>query len=143
MAVIEAGLIVNGMPIIRSVYYPDEKEVDPFIRTGLFTAIQTFASKAFDDEAEEMKLKRYSLIIKDLDPGSNEQLLLYSVAEKGTDVSEVKKRLANLEKKLDLDRVILDSPVMTSELKQIKKMIDKELKDLCLKPADRAKGVFG
>jgi len=73
MAVIEAGLIVNGMPIIRSVYYPYEKEVDPFIRTGLFTAIQTFAATAFDDEAEEMKLKRYSIIIKDLDPGSNEQ----------------------------------------------------------------------
>ena len=90
-----------------------------------------------------MKLKRYSIIIKDLDPGSNEQLLLYTVAEKGTDFPEVKKRLANLEKKLDLDRVILESPVMTSELKQIKKMIDKELKDLCSKPADRAKGVFG
>ena len=87
MAVIEAGLIVNGMPIIRSVYYPDERELDPFIRTSLLTAIQTFAAKAFNDEAEEMKLKRYSILIKDLDPGTNEHLLLYSVAEKGTDIS--------------------------------------------------------
>ncbi len=143
MAVIEAGLIVNGIPLIRSEYYPTETEVDPFIRTGLLTAIQTFASKAFSDEAQEMQLKKYSIVIKDLNPGTNEQLLLYSIAEKGTDISELRRRLANLEKKLDLTRVILDTPVMTSEIRQIKKIIDKELKDLCLKPADRAKNIFG
>ena len=143
MAIIEAGLIVNGIPLIRSEYIPTEREVDPFIRTGLLTAIQTYASKAFSDEAEEMRLKKYSLIIKDLDPGTNEQLLLYSIAERGTDLSEVKRRLANLEKKLDLSRIVLDTPIMTNEIKHIKKQIDKELRDLCLKPADRAKNIFG
>ena len=118
MAVIEAGLIVNGIPLIRSEYYPTETEVDPFIRTGLLTAIQTFASKAFSDEAQEMRLKKYSILIKNLDPGTNEQLLLYTIAEKRTDISELRRRLTNLEKKLDLTRVILDTPVMTSEIRR-------------------------
>ena len=84
--------LVKGIPLIRSVYYPSEMEVDPFIRTGLLTAIQTFVSKAFSDEAKEMRLKKYSLVIKDLDPGTNEQLLLYTIAEKGTDISEIQRR---------------------------------------------------
>ena len=143
MAVIESGLIVNGIPLIRSEYYPAEKYVDPFIRTGLFTAIQTYAAKAFRDEAEEMRFKKYIIVIKDLNPHQNEPLLLYAVVERGTDVSEVKKRLANLERKLDVHDLIFDTPVITSEFQGMKEIIDKELRDLCMTPADRARFIFG
>lgn len=143
MAIIESGLIINGLPIIRSEYYPKETGVDPLIQTGLFTAIQSFASDAFMDEVEEMKFKRYAILMKDLEPLSHEQKILYVIAEKGTDFTEAKKRLAIITKELDLENVIIDSPTMTNELKEIKKVIDAQLKDLALKPADRAKSVFG
>lgn len=143
MVIIESGLIINGLPIIRSEYYPKEIGVDPFIQTGLFTAIQSFASDAFMDEVEEMKFKRYSILIKDLEPLTHEQKILYIIAEKGTDLSEAKKRLAALAKKLDLENTIYDTPTMTNELKAVKKEIDDYLKDLAIKPADRAKSVFG
>ena len=143
MAMIEAGLIVNGIPLIRSEYYPAEKYVDPYIKTGLFTAIQTMASKAFSDEAEEMRFKRYVIIIKDLNPQENEPVLLYAVVERGTDISEVKKRLDNLSKKIDVEDLILDTPIMVNQLKEIQTIINHELKDLSLKPEDRAKFIFG
>jgi len=143
MVIIESGLIINGLPIIRSEYYPKEIGVDPFIQTGLFTAIQSFASDAFMDEVEEMKFKRYSILIKDLEPMTHEQKILYIIAEKGTDLSEAKKRLGALAKKLDLENTIYDTPTMTNELKAVKKEIDDYLKDLAIKPADRAKSVFG
>jgi len=81
--------------------------------------------------------------MKDLEPDSHEQKILYIIAEKGTDLSEAKKRLAALAKILDLENMILDSPTMTNELREVKKVIDEQLKDLALKPADRAKSVFG
>ncbi|MHA1212717.1 MAG: hypothetical protein ACTSSH_09675 [Candidatus Heimdallarchaeota archaeon] len=143
MAILESGIVVNGLPLIRSEYYPSEFYVDPFIKTSLVTAIQSFASEAFNDEVEEIQLKNFSIMIQDLDPGTQEPLLLYCIVEKGTDTVEVKKRLVSIEKKIDLIRIMVDTPVMTKDLKKIKKTIDEELKDLCLKPADRAKNVFG
>lgn len=143
MAVIEAGLIINGMPIVRSEYYPSEKFGDPFIRIGLFTAIQAFAAQAFSDQAEEMQFKKYVIVIRDLNPGENALILLYAVAERGTDIAEIKKRLEKINKKINLEEIIFDSPVMMNEIKLVKKTIDKEMQDLRLKPADRAKFVFG
>ncbi|HUT80660.1 MAG TPA: hypothetical protein VMZ29_05590 [Candidatus Bathyarchaeia archaeon] len=143
MAILEAGLIVNGLPLVRSVYYSDESGVDPIIKTSLVTAIQSFASEAFNDRGEEIKLKKISILLSDLDPGSKEPLLLYCIVEKGTDISEVKRRLAKIEKKIELIRMMVDTPVMTNELIKVKKTIDKELKELILKPADRAKNIFG
>lgn len=143
MAVLEAGIIVNGLPLIRSEYYSDESTVDPTIKTSLVTALQSFASEAFNDKGEEIRLKKLTILIRDLDPGSNEPLLLYSIVEKGTDIPEVRKRLVNIEKKIDLIRMMVDTPVLTNELVKVKKIIDKELKELALKPADRAKKIFG
>ncbi|MBN1330038.1 MAG: hypothetical protein JXA54_11250 [Candidatus Heimdallarchaeota archaeon] len=143
MAILEAGLIVNGLPLIRSVYYSDESNVDPIIKTSLVTVIQSFASETFNDRGEEINLKKISILIRDLDPESNEPLLLYSIIEKGTDKSEVKRKLAKIKKKLDLIRMMTDTPVMTNELIKVKKIIDKELRPLVLKPSDRAKSIFG
>jgi len=143
MAIIESGLIVNGIPLIRSEYYPAEKFVDPYIKTGLFTAIQTLASKAFRDETEEIRFRKYIILIKDLNPEENEPVFLFTVIERGTDISEVKKRLENLAKKMDVEKLILDTPIMINELKELQNQINKEINDLCLKPADRAKYIFG
>ncbi len=143
MAVLEAGIIVNGLPLIRSEYYSDESTVDPTIKTSLVTALQSFASEAFNDKGEEIRLKKLTILIRDLDPGSNEPLLLYSIVEKGTDIPEVRKRLVNIEKKIDLIRMMVDTPVLTNELVKVKKIIDKEMKELVLKPADRARNIFG
>ena len=143
MAIVESGLIVNGMPIISTEYYPAEKEVDPYIKTALFSAIQTFASQALKDEGQEMVLKKFILLTQNLNPDGTEQLVLYTIMERGTDVSEVKRRLKNLQKKIELSPVIFETPTMTRELRKVKRTIDKELKDLCVKPADRLKKLFG
>ncbi len=143
MAVIEAGLIISGIPIVRSEYAPSEKFGDPFIRIGLFTAIQAFAAQAFSDEAEEMKFKKYVIVIRDLNPGEKMPILLYAVAERGTDASEIKNRLENISRTINIAELILDSPASTDEIKKIKRKIDREMQDLKLTPADRAKFVFG
>ena len=143
MAIIEAGLIVNGMPVIRSEYFSIKKNVDPFLRTSLFTAIQTYAKHAFKDHAEEMKLKKYNILIRNISLEDGDQKILYAVLEKGTDKDEVKKRMQLLHEKITSSQVIFDSAMMSQEIRSIKRMIDSELKDLCLRAADRAKKIFG
>jgi len=143
MVVIESGLIINGIPIVRSEYADSKQFGDPFIRIGLFTAIQSFAAQAFSDEAVEMKFKKYVIAIRDLNPGEKAPILLYAVAERGTDISEMKNRLENISKKINLAKLIIDSPVMTEEIQAIKETIDHEMQDLKLTPADRAKFLFG
>ena len=88
-------------------------------------------------------LEIHILLIEDLDLVPDQQFFLYSIVEKGTDVSEVKKRLKNISLKIDFDKQILESPVVTKELRDIKKIIDKELNDLCMKPGDRARNIWG
>lgn len=143
--IMESGLIVNGIPMVRSEYYPTDSDVDPFLKTGLFTAIQTFASKAFHDVAEEMRLKRYTLLIKNLPyPEGDQQVILYLVAEReNSDIAELRKRMANLEKKIDLSDIVIDNLTPSQELLEIRKIINEELNDLALRPSDRARSVFG
>lgn len=143
MAVIESGLIINGIPIVRSEFAPSDKFGDPFIRIGLFTAIQSFAAQAFSDQAEEMKFKKYVIAIRDLNPGEKTPILLYAVAERGTDISEMQNRLLNISKKINLAKILFDNPVNIKEIQKVKEIIDHEMQDLKLTPADRAKFVFG
>ncbi|MBD3189316.1 MAG: hypothetical protein GF308_01660 [Candidatus Heimdallarchaeota archaeon] len=133
------------MPMIRSEYYSTDSNVDPFLKTGLFTAIQTFASKAFHDVAEEMRLKKYLLLIRNLHhPDSDQQVMLYLVAEReNIEISELRRRMKNLEKKIDLSDIVIDNITPSKELLEIRKVIDEELRDLALRPSDRARSVFG
>jgi len=143
MAIIEAGLVVNGLPIIRSSYHKDIKEVDPIIKMSLVTALKTFANEAFEDQPEALHLKNFSIMLHDISSEETDSLFLYCILEKKTDEGEVRKRLKRIEEKATMLKVIMNQPVATKGLKKIKKIIDKELKDLYLKPADRAKTVFG
>lgn len=144
MAIIEAGLIVNGMPKIQSIYYPKDYKIDSIIKSNLVAALQIMAENAFDDEAKEMRLKKYIILIKDIKLESVNQLFLYAIAEiAGTDIGEMRKRLENLGDSLDFSDITLDLPMPTSDFTKIQKTIDKTLRDLCLKPEDRARHIFG
>ncbi|NHJ39607.1 MAG: hypothetical protein FK731_06190 [Asgard group archaeon] len=144
MVIIEAGLIVNGMPKIQSIYYQEDYKIDSIVKSNLVAALQTMAENAFDDEAKEMRLKKYIILIKDIKVESVSQLFLYAIAEiAGTDIGEVRKRLENLGNSLDFSDLILDLPILTKDLEKVQKKIDKALKDLSLKPEDRARYIFG
>ncbi|NHJ46752.1 MAG: hypothetical protein FK733_03090 [Asgard group archaeon] len=144
MAVIEAGLIVNGMPQIQSIYYPEDYVVDPIVKSNLVAAIQVMAESAFRDEAREIKLKKYAIFINSIKHETVGQLFLYAIAEIAkTDLNEVQRRIDNLGKDLDFTQITLDLPMKTKKLISIQQRIDKSLKDLCMKPADRAKAIFG
>jgi hypothetical protein len=144
MAVIEAGLIINGMPQIHSIYYPEDYKIDPIVKSNLVAAIQTMAENAFQDEARELKLKKYVIIMKSIKKEDVEQLFLFAVAETAkTDLLEVHRRLENIGKKLNVADINPDLPMKSKKLEILQKKIDNSFKDLCLKPADRAKIIFG
>ncbi|MEA2071542.1 MAG: hypothetical protein U9O98_09660 [Asgard group archaeon] len=143
MAIVESGLIINCVPLIRSEYYHSENDIDPFMKTNLFSVVQSFASQAFKDEVKEIQLKNHQVLIKVLRPSDVEQLLFYLIVEKGTDIPEVQTRISNILKKINFNEIIFDSPVMTAELKQVKEIIDEELADMVRGPAERAKIIFG
>ncbi|MHA1742879.1 MAG: hypothetical protein ACTSV6_01355 [Candidatus Heimdallarchaeota archaeon] len=143
MAIIEAGLIVNGLPILRRSYHPSVKDVDPMIKASLMTALKTFAKEAFADRPEVLKLSKFSIMLHDLNTEEPGTIFLYCVLEKKTAEGEVRRRLKQIEEKMAAMNEILDQPVETKGLRKIKRLIDRELKDLCLRASDRAKNIFG
>ena len=59
MAVLEAGVMFGGIPVVKINYY-DDKATDSMLTAGLLEAIQAFAVEIFNDETETFKMKRYT-----------------------------------------------------------------------------------
>ncbi|MHA1366497.1 MAG: hypothetical protein ACTSP5_08830 [Candidatus Heimdallarchaeota archaeon] len=57
MAVLEAGIMFGGVPIVKNYYY-NEKGTDSMLTAGLLEAIQLFAVEVFGDESESFKMKK-------------------------------------------------------------------------------------
>ena len=66
MVVLEAGIIKSSLAIIRSEYYPSEVKVDPLVKTSLLDALKVYADKAFNDQIQEVRFKKFLIITKDL-----------------------------------------------------------------------------
>ncbi|MHA2294443.1 MAG: hypothetical protein ACXADA_00420 [Candidatus Hodarchaeales archaeon] len=80
--VVEVGLICEGLPVVRRDYAElAGEEVDPVIKSGLFTALNSFTQQIFSDEAEELKLKRFTICIKILEVPDKSYTFLYAVVD--------------------------------------------------------------
>lgn len=140
----EVGLVVNGIPLIRIDYSKNETSIDPYIQTSLFSAILSFANKVLQDDPEEMRFRKYVIVINSLSANPNQPKFLYATAERGLDIGEMKRRLRKVEEKIEQEELSLEVAAgATEEIDVIKKMIDNEFRDLGKGPGDRISDLFG
>lgn len=145
MAVLEVGMIHEGLPIFKIDFHLEVKG-DATLRSGLFSAIQSFAKEAFGDETEELRLKNLTICLKTVTLHDGKELALYAVADKDShNIDPIKNSL--LKTGDQIKKMVADgTPLSTIEPDKnevFKPAFENEFKDLRMRPAERAKRLFG
>ena len=145
MAVLEVGIIHEGLPIFKIDFHFEVKG-DATLRSGLFSAIQSFAKEAFGDETEELRLKNLTICLKTIQLHDGRDIALYAVADKDShNIDPIKNSLMKAGE--HIKRMIADgTPISTIEPDKnevFKDTFENEFKDLRMRPAERAKRLFG
>ena len=136
MAVIEFGVMMDGLPVFTKdwrKYAESSDSNEKLLRTGLMSAIQSFASDAFGDVMDSMTLKNFKIyfhLIVKLQKNKTCELILYAIADEKTKSSKkIKKSL------IKSGQAISDAPenifTLTPEKNAfINKIVEKEFKKL-------------
>lgn len=144
MAVLEVGVILEGLPVFRADYHAEVKG-DATLRSGLFSAIQSFAKEAFGDETEELRLKNLTICLKTITLPYEVDIALYAVADKDTRALDpVRNALIKVGEKIV--ELCADQKLSTMEPAKnahLRPVFDGEFKDLRMRPAERARRLFG
>lgn len=81
MAVIEIGVISNGVPIyINTFSHTSGNKTNAILKSALLFAIQSTISLVYGEESREIKFKKYSVLIDFMD--DNKEVIIYAVANK-------------------------------------------------------------
>ncbi|MHA2294555.1 MAG: hypothetical protein ACXAEU_20710 [Candidatus Hodarchaeales archaeon] len=145
MTVLEIGLLYGGLPVFRKDYHKlvKNRDMDPVLRSGLLSAINTMLKETFTDSVEEFKLRNYAICVKSVDLESA-SLSLYAICDKNTKTKHVRSALDKLAS-LALDNLAGFSVLSAMDpdfFKDFDKAISKEMRDLKLKPEERATRLF-
>ncbi len=148
MAILEAGLLFEGITLVSRAYYTTDVQLDDQLRAGLLAAISGFAKEAFKDSIESFSLSKYEIVCTGKTvkvPGYQKDatVLAFAIIDKGTKIPTVKK---NLERVLDtfLNRysILEVTSGNISQFEPFKKRMDDIFDDLRLKSEDRFKSIF-
>jgi len=145
MAVLEVGIIHEGLPVFKIDFHLEVKG-DATLRSGLFSAIQSFAKEAFGDETEELRLKNLTICLKTFHLHDGRDIALYAVADKDShNIDPIKNSLIKTGeqiKKMVSEGALL-STIEPAKNDIYKPAFENEFKDLRMRPAERAKRLFG
>ena len=147
MAVLEVGVIHEGLPIYKHDYHLEVKG-DATLRSGLFSAIQSFAKEAFGDETEELRLKNLIICLKTFNLPDGKDVALYAVADKDTrSIDPVRNSLTRVGEKMQALMKETSFKLSTIEPEKnsisLSPLFEHEFKDLRMRPAERARRLFG
>ena len=145
MAVLEVGIIHEGLPVFKIDFHLEVKG-DATLRSGLFSAIQSFAKEAFGDETEELRLKNLTICLKTIQLHDGRDIALYAVADKDShNIDPIKNSLqkAGIQIKQMVAEGSLLSTIEPEKNNIFKPVFENEFKDLRMRPAERAKRLFG
>ncbi len=140
MAILEAGVMFSGVPIVRVNYYNDSA-TDSLLTAGLLEAIQLFAVEIFGDETESFKMKKYCILLHNFILSNNQKVILYSIC----DTIDRPKAINNVMKNLASEFIKMFPAVDMGCLEKyssFEEKITKRLGDLIFRPEDRLKKVF-
>jgi hypothetical protein len=150
MAVLETGINIGNRNLVEIKYYFSTEVLDPNLRAGFLSALESFTTEVFGDDINVVSLASFKLVCfceMVALPGEIENnthpLLSYAIVEKETD-SELVKRLLNEITVNFLNRYSLND-IFGKKEKYFRKFtprIDEILGDLKMKTEDRFKSLL-
>ncbi|MFX1277193.1 MAG: hypothetical protein ACFFBP_21285 [Promethearchaeota archaeon] len=153
MAVLEIGISLGSRNLIDRKYYSSSDDVlDPNLRSGFLSALESFTTEVFGDDIHVVSLASYKLVCYTemiISPDSNdnhvikEPLLNYAIIEKETDAQVVKEHLKQISAYF-LNRYSRNDLFSKKEkyFRNFQERIDEVLGDLRLKTEDRFRSIF-
>ena len=150
MAVLECGINIGNRNLIEVRYYVSSDVLDPNLRAGFLSALESFTTEVFSDSINVVSLASFKLVcfcemvaLPGEDKDDTQPLLAYAIIEKETE-SEVVKRLLNEIIMTFTNRYsVLD--IFEKKPKYFRKFeirISNILGDLKMKTEDRFKSLF-
>lgn len=151
MAILEVGINLGMRNLVEIKYYISSDNVlDPNLRAGFLTALESFTSEVFGDDINVISLASFKLVcycemitLPDDDVTNKQPLLSYAIIEKSTDASVVKEQLNKIISyflnRYPLNDIFSKKP---KYFKQFENRIDELLGDLKLKTEDRFRSLF-
>ncbi|MHA2366966.1 MAG: hypothetical protein ACXAC7_23640 [Candidatus Hodarchaeales archaeon] len=151
MAILEVGINLGMRNLVEIKYYKSSDNVlDPNLRAGFLTALESFTTEVFGDDISIISLASFKLVcycemiqLPDDDVTNKQPLLSYAIIEKGTDASIVKEQLNQILSyflnRYPLNDIFSKKP---KYFKQFESRINETLGDLRLKTEDRFRSLF-
>ena len=101
MAILEVGINIGMKSLVEIKYYRSSDNVlDPNLRAGFLTALESFTSEVFGDDISVISLGSFKLVcycemirLPGSESENKQPLLSYAIIEKGTEVNIVKEQL--------------------------------------------------
>ena len=150
MAILEVGINLGMRNLVEIKYYLSSDNIlDPNLRAGFLTALESFTSEVFGDDINVISLASFKLVCYcDLvslpnDESNKQPLISFAITEKETDSTVVKKHLSEVNSHF-LNRYSLNDIFSKKEkfFKKFEDRIDKIIGDLKLKTEDRFRSIF-
>ena len=151
MAILEVGINIGMKSLIEIKYYSSSDNVlDPNLRAGFLTALESFTSEVFGDDMNVISLASFKLVcycemiqMPSNDVENTQPLLSFAIIEKGTEVPVVKEQLNEIVtyflNRYSLNDIFSKKP---KYFKDFETRINEILGDLKLKTEDRFRSIF-
>ncbi|MFX1477831.1 MAG: hypothetical protein ACFFCI_06840 [Promethearchaeota archaeon] len=152
MAILEVGINIGMKNLVEIKYYSSSDNVlDPNLRAGFLTALESFTSEVFGDDISVISLGSFKLVcycemirLPGTEEENRQPLLSYAIIERGTEVNIIKEQLNEIItyflNRFSLNDIFSKKP---KYFKAFYSRIDEILGDLKLKTEDRFRSIFG
>ncbi len=151
MAILEVGINIGMTSLIEIKYYSSSDNVlDPNLRAGFLTALESFTSEVFGDDINVISLASFKLVcfcemiqMPGNEVENKQPLLSFAIIEKGTEVPVVKEQLNEIItyflNRYSLNDIFSKKPKYFIDFEP---RINEILGDLKLKTEDRFRSIF-
>ncbi|MHA1989898.1 MAG: hypothetical protein ACW981_04025 [Candidatus Hodarchaeales archaeon] len=117
MAVLEVGILYNNQLIHRHSFQSvmDDKDLS---KSSFLASLQTFTSKNFGENTEEIKLNKYNINITSYIPiySKDMEVFIFVISDKEHKISSaIKKKLKKIVETIQGLRIIKDNPSLAEK----------------------------
>ncbi|MEA2071682.1 MAG: hypothetical protein U9O98_10395 [Asgard group archaeon] len=141
MPIIEAGVMYEGILLVKNRYY-DETEIDSFLTSSFLETIQKFGKEAFKDDTEFFRMKRYTIYLHKISLKKSKDLVTVYIICYSKDPEKVIRRIiSKIANEFIKEYPVISHPE-TTRYKKFKEKMSSIIGDLRYKTEDRLKKVF-
>ena len=150
MAVLEVGVNLGNRNLIEIKYYGSDNVLDPNLRAGFLSALESFTTEVFGDDINVVSLASFKLVcfcemirLPGDDEMNKQPLLAFAIIEKETDAVLVKSLLQKIneyfQNRFSTHDIFAKKP---KYFKKFHTRINEVLGDIKLKTEDRFRSIF-